>query len=211
MKRFFCIVLALTMVAAAMGCRTTAFWLVAVGLPNVFAQVQPAKKAVFIISQDNFQDDEFAMPLEVFKSNSISVTVASTTLGEATGMNGAKVKPDVLLKDVKADDFDAIVFIGGSGAAQYLDDPIAHKLAQDAVLKNKILGGICLAPVILANAGVLKGKSATVYSTEGDKLKTCGVTYTGKPVEKDGNIITADGPHSAKEFGEALVKSLKVK
>ncbi|HBG61676.1 MAG TPA: DJ-1 family protein [Candidatus Omnitrophica bacterium] len=173
------------------------------------ANAQSGKKAVFIIASENFQDDEFAQPLAVLEDNGVSVTVASTTTEEVTGMNGAKTTPDVLLSTIKADDFDAVVFIGGSGAAQYIDDPMAHKLAQDAIEQNKVLGAICLAPRILASAGVLTGKNATVYPTEGEKLKEAGVNYTANPVEQDGNIITADGPSSAKEFGEALVGLLK--
>ena len=184
------------------------FALVAVGLTCLYAQEASSKKAVVIIAEDGFQDDEFLGPVEVFTERGIDVTVASTTLSEAKGMNGAKVKPDLLIKDIKVADYDAVVFIGGSGATQYLDDPIAHKIAQDAVAQGKIMGAICIAPRILANAGVLKGKTATCYPTEGEKLKEGGVNYTAKPVEKDGKIITADGPKSAKEFGEELSKAL---
>ena len=179
-----------------------------VGFSSVFAQEVSLRKAVLIIAENDFQDDEFLQPLDVLEESGVEVTVASTTLGEAKGMNGAKVKPDILIKDIKVDDFNAVVFIGGTGATQYLDDPIAHKIAQEAVVKNKILGAICLGPVILANAGVLTGKNATAYPTNGDKLKAAGVNYTAKPVEKDGKIITADGPKSAKEFGEELSKEL---
>jgi protease I len=171
--------------------------------------VYAAQKAVFIIAAKNFQDDEFAEPRQILKNNGIPVTVASTTLEEVIGMNGSKVKPDMLLKDVKAVNYDAVVFIGGSGAAQYIDDPVAHKLAKDAVARGKIVGAICLAPMILAKAGVLKDKKATVYPSEGDKLKACSVDYTAKPVQIDGNIVTADGPKSAASFGRALVMLLK--
>jgi protease I len=173
------------------------------------AYAQSGKKAVLVIAQKDFQDDEFGKPFDILKENGFSVVVASSSLGEATGTNGSKVKPEVLLKDVKAEDFDAVVFIGGPGAAQYLQDPAAHKLAQDAVAKNKILGGICLAPEILANAGVLKDKKATVYPSESQILADKGALYTGSAVEKDGNIITADGPQSAEQFGQAPKDALK--
>ena len=177
----------------------------------VFAQEQPQKKALMLIAADKFQDDEFLKPLEVLEDNDIDVTVASTTLSEAVGMNGTKVRPDILLKDAKVSDYDAVIFVGGSGAVQYIDDPLAQKLARDAVSANKIVGAICLAPRILANAGVLKDKRATVYPSEGEKLIACGVNYTKQPVEKDGNIITADGPGSARQFGEELLKALLAK
>lgn len=172
------------------------------------AQEPVAKKAVFIIAADKFQDDEFAQPKVVLENNGIKVTVASTTLSEITGMNGAKAKADILLDSVKVSDYDAVVFIGGSGAVQYLDDPLAHSIAQEAIAQDKILGAICIAPQILANAGVLAGKNATVYPTEGEKIKSCGVNYTANPVEVDGKIITADGPKSAQAFGEELVRAL---
>ena len=182
--------------------------ILAVGFTCACAQVKAAKKAVFIIASANFQDDELAQPLGVLKGKGIAVTIASTTLEEITGMNGGKAKADILLNNVVVDDYDAVVFIGGSGAAQYLDDPVAHTLARETLAKNKILGAICIAPQILANAGVLKGKKATVYPTEGDKLKACDVNYTAQAVERDGFIITADGPKSAVAFGEALSKAL---
>ncbi|MFA5362638.1 MAG: DJ-1/PfpI family protein [Candidatus Omnitrophota bacterium] len=173
------------------------------------APAQTGKKAVMLIAQDGFQDDEFFRPKEVLEKNGIAVTVASSSLAEAKGMNGGKFTPQVLLSGVKAGDFDAVIFIGGSGAAQYLDDPQAHNLAQDAAVQGKIVGAICIASRILVNAGVLKGKRATVYPTEGDKLKAAGVIYTAMPVEIDGKIITADGPDSAVRFGEEIVKALK--
>lgn len=173
------------------------------------ATAQTGKKAVMLIAQDGFQDDELFRPKEVLEKNGIAVTVASSSLTEAKGMNGGKFMPQVLLGDVQTGDFDAVVFIGGSGAAQYLDNPQAHKLARDAAAQGKIVGAICIAPRILANAGVLKGRRATVYPTEGGKLKDAGVNYTAMPVEIDGEIITADGPDSAVRFGEEIVKALK--
>lgn len=169
---------------------------------------QQAKKVVLIIAAKDFQDDEFAKPFDILKESGFGVTVASTTLSQVTGMNGSKAKPDILLKNVKAGDYGAVVFIGGSGAAQYLDDPVAHKLARDAVDNKKILAGICLAPVILANAGVLKDKKATVFPSESQRLADKGALYTGNSVEMDGNIITADGPQSAQAFGQAVKKAL---
>jgi protease I len=175
------------------------------------AQNAAAKKAVFIIAADKFQDDEYAQPKEVLEKSGIKVTVASTVLTEITGMNGAKAKADILLGDVKVEDYDAIVFIGGSGAQQYVDDPLAQKIARESVAERKVTAAICLAPVILTNAGVLKGKKATCYPSEGSKLSAGGVNYTAKPVEIDGNIITADGPASAKQFGEEINLALSVK
>ena len=181
------------------------------GFTFSFAQSPAAKKAVFIIAAKDFQDDEFAVPKAVLEKNGAQVTVASTTLSEITGMNGSKAKADILLNDVAVKDYDAIVFIGGTGAQQYLDDPLAQKIAQESVREGKITAAICIAPVILTNAGLLKGKKATCYPTNGNLLTAGGVNYTANPVEIDGRIITADGPKSAQQFGEEIFKALSAK
>lgn len=167
------------------------------------------KKVVMIIAHDNFRDEEFLEPAEILEKNGIEVMVASSKLGPAKGKLGAMVKPDMLLKEVNIKDFDAIVFVGGPGAAEYFDDSVAHKLAKDAYASGKVVSAICVAPVILARAGILQGKKATVWESEGELLKSLGADYTGKPVEIDGLIITAAGPFAAKDFGEEIVKALK--
>jgi protease I len=76
------------------------------------------------------------------------------------------------------------------------------------VKKEKIVGAICIAPVTLANAGILTGKKATVFESETKKLKDKGANCTRKNVERDGKTITANGPKAAKEFGETIAKAL---
>jgi protease I len=167
------------------------------------------KKAIMIIAADGFRDEELLQPKEILEGNGVKVEVASTALGEARGTMGARINPGVLISQVRPEDFDALVFVGGRGASQYWDDPVAHNLIRQAYAANKIVSAICIAPVTLARAGILKGKNATVWSTETESLESAGANYTGKPVEKDGNIITGSGPNAAKEFGETILKALK--
>ena len=166
------------------------------------------KKAVMIIAERNFRDEELLKPKEILEKRGVKVTVASTSLNVAKGMLGARVKPDILVKEIKVDDYDAIIFVGGSGASQYWNDPLAHNIAKEAVKKNKILCAICIAPVTLANAGVLSGKKATVWPSEKGKLEAKGASYTGNPVQVEGKIITAEGPQAAEEFGRSIVEAL---
>lgn len=166
------------------------------------------KRAVMIIASNNFRDEELLQPKDVLEKNGVTVTVASSSLKESKGMLGAKVKPDILFTDIKVTDYDAVVFVGGSGANEYWDNTTAHKIVNDAHNAKKIVGAICIAPVTLAKAGLLKNKRATTYSSTVNEIKAAGANYTGSDVEKDGNIITASGPAAAHKFGEALVKAL---
>jgi len=174
---------------------------------NGFAGAK-GKKALFIIAAKDFQEQEFSRPFSELSQSGVEITVASTVSGEAVGTDGAKARVDIQLADARVDDFDAIVFIGGPGASQYVDDPLAYSLAQEAMKKKKLVAAICMGPLILAKAGILKGKKATVFPTLAEQLKQEGVKYSAKPVERDGRIITADGPDSAVAFGQEIIKAL---
>ena len=187
-------------------------WILIFGFLITWAQAQEEvgnmKKVVMIIAHDNFRDEELAVPKNILEQSGIEVKIASTDLSPARGMLGAKVKPDILVGDISVIDFDAVVFIGGGGASQYWDDPTAQQLAENFATTGRLVGAICIAPVTLANAGILKGKRATVWPSEADRLRSGGANYTGRPVETDGNIITAAGPQAAREFGEELLRAL---
>ena len=167
------------------------------------------KRAVMIIAHSNYRDEELKVPFDILKSGGVDVKVASNDLGVAKGMLGGVTTPDMLVGDINVEDFDAVIFVGGAGASCYWDDKTAHRIANETIAKGKLLGAICIAPVTLANAGVLKGKNATVWASEGKALQAGGAHYTKKGVEIDGNIITANGPVSAEAFGKAILNKLK--
>ncbi len=171
---------------------------------SVDKEVKKVMKVVLIIAKNNFRDEEYLEPKRILSTAGIDVVTASSSLGTATGMLGATAKVDITIDNIKVEEYDGIIFVGGTGSTEYWDNPVAHKIAKDALKHNKVLAAICIAPVTLARAGVLKGKKATVFSSEIDELKKCGVTYTGKSVETDGKIITASGPQAAKLFGETI-------
>lgn len=166
------------------------------------------KRVVMIIAHQDFRDEELEEPTKLLEEQGAKVAVASSSMEQAQGMLGAQVLPDVLLENVKAADFDAVVFVGGKGASEYWNDAKAHQIAREASQNGKVLGAICLAPVTLANAGVLKGKKATVWESESSRLQKQGAHYTGAAVEVDGLIVTANGPEAAQEFGKALAAAL---
>ena len=168
------------------------------------------KQIVMIIAPQNFWDEELIHTREELERAGGNVTVASMSTDTANGMFGATAKPDITLDQVNVDNYDAIVFVGGSGSEIYFDNPTAQNIAKEAHSKNKLLTAICIAPSILANANLLQGKRATVWA--GDKyiniLRSKGANYTGESVTQDGRIITANGPEAARQFGRAIVENI---
>jgi len=168
------------------------------------------KKVLMVIAPENFRDEEYREPRRILESKGCAITVASTHTRPAKGMLGMTVTPDTTLDRVRAADFDLVVFVGGYGAEAYYNDRRAHALASETARLARPLAAICVAPTILANAGLLKGKKATVWESQAKALAAGGANYTAAHVERDGTIITADGPTSAVEFGEALAQALGV-
>jgi protease I len=171
------------------------------------------KKVAMIIAFRDFRDAEYFLPKEILEKAGAKITTVSTKMGTAIGADGGDTKVDLLLENLNPADFDAIVFIGGPGCLEYLDNENSYKVVRETIIQNKILGSICISPVILAKAGVLSGKRATVWSSPLDRgpvkiLKENGVIYEDKDVVQDGKIITANGPAAAEEFGQKLVEAL---
>lgn len=167
-------------------------------------------KVLMIVAQQGFRDEELMVPQEVVKNAGHSVKVASVSRSKAIGSLGAVVQPDLAVHEANPEYFDAIVIIGGPGAPTLVENKEIINLLEQMNLKGKIICGICLAPMVLANAGVISGKNATVFPDRQaiDALRRGNAIYRDRPVIRDGNIITANGPDSAEEFGKEIVKAL---
>lgn len=167
-----------------------------------------SKKAVFIIAQNGFRDEELLKPKELLEDREFEVAVAAPKQEKAVGKLGAEVEPDLSWDEVSVDDFDAIAFVGGPGMREQLENPTALKLAKDFAQAGKIVAAICVAPSVLANAGLLIGKRVTAFPTEEENVVNKGAEYTGMPVEVDGKIITAKDPSAALDFAEKIAWEL---
>ena len=169
-------------------------------------------KALIILIPEGFRDEEFAVPRDMLKKADISVTVAGLAPGEAKGAKGMKAVPDKLLSEIKDQDFDAIILPGGSGAKKYLFN---NREILDLIRRyndaDRIVAAICLSGAVLANAGILAGRNATVFSNPEtiSIFKRSGVFYMGDGVFIDGNVITASGPEYSEEFAQKIIEALK--
>lgn len=173
------------------------------------------KKAVMIIAFRDFRDAEYFVPKEILEKAGVEVKTASNKKGTAIGADGGDTKVDLLVSEINPADFDVVIFVGGPGCLEALDNEDSYKVARETVSQNKVLAAICISPVILAKAGVLEGKKATVWTdplgTQAKILKEKGAIYQKEKVVVDGKIITANGPAAAEEFGQAIAKILTEK
>lgn len=167
-----------------------------------------AGNVLMVIAKEGFRDEEYLEPKSILEKLGHLVTTASDSEGPCHGKLGAKAYSELALRDARAEDYGAAVFVGGPGASAFFDDHDALRIAKDAYSSGKVVAAICIAPSILANAGILDGKKATAYPSEKENLLAKGASYTDEMVCQDGKVITANGPDAARGFGERIAKAL---
>ncbi len=100
--------------------------------------------AIILASKD-FRDEEYFITKEVLEKQENKIKSVSNEK-KAIGRFGGEVFTDILIEELDIDNFDAVVFVGGSGAIELLDNDISYSICQKCVEKNKILAAICISP-----------------------------------------------------------------
>ena len=171
--------------------------------------MEKTNNILYVIAYKNFQDEEYFETKKIFENGGYKTKISSSIIGEGQGKLGSSVNIELLFSEVDAVDFDAIVFIGGLGSIALWDDWRAQGLSKLFLENKKIVAGIGSGVVIMANAGILKNIKATCLSADESHVRHGEADIVGGSVVVSGNIITADGPKSAKEFANTLINVLK--
>lgn len=168
-------------------------------------------KLLLVIAPENFRDEELEVPRSVFDRNGIGYDIASTKTGACSGMLGATAEATLTLDEVAAEDYAGIVIVGGIGSQDHLwDSETLQALVAAFFESGKVVAAICLAPVVLARAGVLKGREATVFRSPASvrEMAAGGAVLVEIPVVADLDLITAAGPSVAEAFADEIVDKL---
>jgi protease I len=168
-------------------------------------------KVLIIIAPEKFRDEELAEPVAALTKAGIGYDIASTRRGTCSGMLGAKATATLSLDDIDPKAYDGMILVGGGGAQAHLwDDDMLPPLVRIFHDKMKVIGAICLAPVVLARAGILKGKKATYFESQLSfrEMKAGGAVLENQPVVTDTRIVTANGPAASKAFADTFIKML---
>jgi putative intracellular protease/amidase len=213
----------------------------------------PSKKILFVVSSDNYGYfmSEVIEPYQLLQNSGFVIDITSPKggQGKASGMARLstkqtqwfnqstlkeQLKQSIPLNNIKADEYAAIYFAGGSGP---MFDLVDNKEAQQITRRIYQNGGLvvadCHGPVALVNVELsngtklISGKNATgkANTEEGlwarnnypflleDKLTEVGALYNKGPnsqpyVVIDGRLITAQNPASAILMTEKMIEKL---
>ena len=168
-------------------------------------------KKVAVLIENRFEEPELIYPYWRLKEDYEVILVGTEADTEYVGKAGGyKMKSDIASSDAKASDFDAVYIPGGFSPDAMRQSEATVNFVKEMNEAGKIIGAICHAPWVLAEADILDGVKATSVSTISTDIKNAGANWVDEETVVDGNIITArtpkDLPAHVAKFVEELGK-----
>ena len=171
-------------------------------------------KRIMILATNGFEQSELEKPKAALEEAGFETVVVSPEDGQINGWQdkdwGDAVKVDLTLDEAEAADFDALVLPGGQMNPDILRmEDKAVQLVKDFCASGKTVAAICHGPWLLAEAGVIEGKTVTSWPSIRTDLKNAGANVVDKEVATDGNLITSRNPDDIPAFNQAIIAALE--
>ena len=169
---------------------------------------------ILIMATDRFEESELFGPRERLLEMGAKVTLASIDKKEILGTvhdePGKTIMPDLVLEEVNADDYDALLLPGGVGNPDRLrmeEQAVAIIRAFDEA--EKPVAAICHGPWLLVEADVVRERTVTSWPSIRTDLENAGATWVDEEAAVDGHLVTSRNPDDVPAFTEVLARMLE--
>ena len=167
-------------------------------------------KKIAILATDGFEDAELLYPKIRLKEAGINTELISLHRRQIIGKHGYPIKPDKLIREANADDYDGVIIPGGTKNPDYLRrEKDVLEFVSIINEQNKLVGSICHAGWVLISAKIVNGRRATSYFAIKDDMVNAGAKIEDKSVVVDGNLITSRQPDDLPDFMKEVLKFLE--
>jgi len=166
---------------------------------------------VAILVTDGFEEPELTEPVQALKNAGALVTIVSPSSGEVQGVRHdlektIKIKVDRTMKEVSADEFDAVQLPGGAVNADGMRmTPEVQAFLRAMQGAGKPIAAICHAPWELVSAGLVRGRTLTSYHTIQDDIRNAGGNWVDREFVQDGNWVTSRQPSDIPAFNRGMI------
>ena len=165
---------------------------------------------VLIVATDGFEEWELFGPRQILQQRGADVVLASLNRDpiQATIHDdpGKTIRPDLVVDQANADDFDALILPGG------VRNPDQLRLSANVIAlirafaeQGKPVAAICHGPWLLVEADLLRGRTATSWPSIRTDLRNAGANVVDEAAVTDGNIVTSRKPEDVEEFTQAVI------
>ena len=164
-----------------------------------------------LILTDTFEEVEALTQVDFLRRADIKIDMISITGKlQVTSNRGVTVLADDLIENISLKEYAGIIIPGGLPAAFNIrDDKRVLDIIRKFDSEKKLIAAICAGPSVLAKAGILSKKNATIFP--GMEKELLDANFVDDAICVADNIITARGAGLSLEFAYTLVRKIKGK
>jgi protease I len=160
---------------------------------------------------DGFEESELTEPMGALKDAGTQVDIVAPKKAKIQSFRhlkkGKTVKPDRLLGEARAEEYDAVLLPGGALNADALRAlPQVQAFVRSFQEAGKPMAVICHAPWELVSAGLVRGRTLTSYHTIQDDIRNAGGNWVDREVVEDGNWVTSRQPDDLPAFNRGMLQ-----
>ena len=162
---------------------------------------------ILMIATNGFEDSELMEPRRRLIEAGAKLTLASLDTDEIEGDKGeARIKPDLAIDQVDADDYDALLLPGGTKNPDHLrTNAKVVATVREFAEAGEPVAAICLGPWLLVEADVVRGRRVTSWPSIRTDLRNAGAEVVDEEAVTDANIVTSRKPEDIPAFVDAFV------
>ena len=164
-------------------------------------------KKIAVLLANGYEEGEALFVVDILRRAGFVCDIVSITEQlQVTGSHNITAFADKVLDD-SIKEYNMLVLPGGMpGSTNLRDDSKVIEMVQYFNQTKKYIAAICAAPIVLQQAGIVKGKKITSYPSQ--KEVFVDSEYVEDTVVIDEHIITSRGPATVLPFAYTLVDIL---
>jgi 4-methyl-5(b-hydroxyethyl)-thiazole monophosphate biosynthesis len=153
------------------------------------------------------EEMEAVIAIDLLRRAGCEVCVAGLDAGPITASRHVRLVPDASWEAQDPMTYDALVLPGGAeGTRRFCAHEGLLKAVRDLHTAGRWVAAVCAAPLVLQQAGILDGRSATCHPAVADRLTAAA--WRDEAVVEDGTILTSQGAGTSIAFALALAERL---
>lgn len=178
---------------------------------------------ILMLTGDGAESLEVMYPYQRLREEGYEVTIAAPSkkvlqtvvhdfepgFDTYTEKKGYRVQADMAFKDINPQEYQAVVIPGGRAPEYIRNDPDFGRIVRHFFDVDAPVAQICHAPLALATAGVLRGRTSAAYPALAPDVEAAGAHFVDGAAVIDGNMVSARAWPDHPEWMRAFITMLK--
>ncbi|WP_334267690.1 type 1 glutamine amidotransferase domain-containing protein [Edaphobacter sp. HDX4] len=172
-------------------------------------------RRIAILATKGVEEVELTKPKKALEDAGAKVDV----IAPQSGIKGGKIRAwdmtdwgdeipvDVVLKDARSENYDALHLPGGVMNPDYLRlEPAAIEFVRTFIRENKPIAAICHAAWTLIDADGVRGHTMTSWPSLQTDLRNAGAEWVDREVVQDSGLVTSRKPDDIPAYNNAMIE-----